>query len=70
MDSDKLIEHGGYKIVHDGSFGMYTIKPLSRGSTPKELKGRYTSYGAAKAAIDASNKGRKGKTNGEAESGS
>lgn len=64
------MEYGGYKIVHDGSFGMYTIKPISRGSTPKELKGRYTSYGAAKARIDASNKTRKGKTNGETDSGS
>lgn len=59
------MEYGNYKIVHDGTFGLYTIKPLTRGSTPKELKGRYTSYGAAKAAIDASNKS-KGKSNGEA----
>ncbi len=65
-----MLEYGGYKIAHDGSFGMYTIKPLTRGSTPKELKGRYTSYGAAKAAIDASNKSRKGKTDGEAKSAS
>jgi hypothetical protein len=60
------MEYGGYKIQHDGSFGMYTIKPLGRGSTPKELKGRYTSYGAAKSAIDASNKQKKGKADGEA----
>lgn len=64
------IEHGNYKIVPDGTFGMYTIKPLSRGSTPKELKGRYTSYGSAKSAIDASNKSRKGKSDDEANTGS
>ncbi len=68
--SESLQEHGGYRIAHDGTFGMYVIKPLTRGSTPKELKGRYTSYGAAKAAIDASNKTRKGKADGEAKSGS
>lgn len=62
------MEYGGYRIEHDGSFGMYTIKPLGRGSTPKELKGRYTSYGAAQFAIDASNKTKKGKSNGEANS--
>lgn len=60
------MEYGNYKIAHDGTFGLYTIKPLTRGSTPKDLKGRYTSYGAAKLAIDASNKARKGKSNGEA----
>lgn len=70
MDSEVIKEHGGYRIEHDGSFGMYTIKPLSRGSTPKDLKGRYTSYGAAKAAIDAFNKLKRGKTNGETSSSS
>lgn len=65
-----MIEHSSYKIVPDGTMGMYTIKPVGRGSTPKGLKGRYTSYGAAKAAIDASDKGRKGKTDDEANTGS
>lgn len=64
------IEYGNYRIVPDGTFGMYTIKQISRGATPKELKGRYTSYGAAKAAIDASDKQRKGKANDEANTGS
>lgn len=63
-------EYGGYYIAHDGTFGMYTIKPIGRGSTPKELKGRYTSYGAAQEAINASNKAKKGKANGETGSGS
>lgn len=57
------MDYNGYKIAHDGSFGMYTIKPLSRGSTPKELKGRYTSYNDAKMAIDAYNRSKKGKSN-------
>lgn len=61
------MEYGNYKIVHDGTFGMYTIKPLGRGSTPKELKGRFTNYGSAKSAIDASNKMKKGKADGEAD---
>lgn len=50
------MEYGSYRIVHDGTFGMYTIKPNGKGSTPKDLKGRYTSYGAAQEAIDTSNK--------------
>lgn len=58
-----LTEYKGYKIQHDGTFGMYTIKPLGKGSVPKELKGRYTSYGAAQAMIDAASKTRRGKEN-------
>ena len=65
-----LTEYKGYKIQHDGSFCMYTIKPLGKGSVPKELKGRYTSYGAAQHAIDAASKTQRGKTNGETGSGS
>ena len=61
------MEYKGYNILHDGSFGMYTIKPLGKGSVPRELKGRYTSYGAAQAAIDASYK-RKGKSDGKTDS--
>lgn len=64
------MEYNGYKIVHDGTFGMYVIRPLGKGSTPKNLKGRFTSYGAAQQAIDASNKMKKGNTDGEADSNS
>jgi hypothetical protein len=60
-----MVEYGGYKIQHDGTFGMYTIKPQSKGSVPKELKGRFTSYGAAKLIIDASLKSQRGKPNAE-----
>ena len=63
------MEYKGYRIEHDGRFSMYTIKPLTRGSTPKDLKGLYTSYGAAQAAIDASNN-RKGKSDGKTDSDS
>lgn len=64
------MEYGNYKIQHDGTFGMYTIKPIGKGSVPKELKGRYTSYGAAKAIIDAASTTRRSKTDGETSSGS
>lgn len=62
------MEYNGYRIEHDGSFGMYVIRPLGKGSTPKNLKGRFTSYGAAQHAIDASNKMRKGIKDGENDS--
>lgn len=65
-----LTEYKGYKIQHDGTYGMYTIKPLGKGSVPKELKGRYTSTGAAKAMIDAASKTRRGKENDQTGSGS
>lgn len=60
-------EYNGFKIAPEGRCNMYVIKVLGKGSTPKELKGLFTSYGAAQAAIDASNK-LKGKTNGKADS--
>lgn len=61
------MEYSGYRIQHDGTFGMYTIKPIGKGAIPKTLRGRYTSYGAAKQAIDAYVKTQKGVGNGEAD---
>ena len=48
-----MIEYDGYKLEHDGGFGMITIKPLGKGSVPKALGGQYTTYKFAKQAIDA-----------------
>lgn len=64
-----MVEYKGYKIQADGTFSMYTIKPTGKGSIPKELRGRYTSYLAAQKQIDAYVKAKgKGTTNGETDS--
>lgn len=60
------MEYGKYRIVNEGMGNMYVIKPLGRGAIPKELRGRYTSWGAAKQAIDlyegSKNNGKTGST--------
>ena len=48
-----MYPYKGYVINHDGTFGMYTIKNSGKGAVPKDLKGRFTSQGAAQYAIDA-----------------
>jgi hypothetical protein len=64
-------EYKGFKIQADGTFSMYTIKPVGKGSIPKELRGRYTSYLAAQKQIDAYVKTKgKGNTNDETSSAS
>ena len=45
-------EYKGYLLQGEGTFAMVVIKPLGRGSVPKELRGLYTSYAAAKRAVD------------------
>lgn len=45
-------EYKGYSLQGMGTFAMVVIKPLGRGSVPKELRGKYTSYAQAKRAID------------------
>ena len=45
-------EYKGYKLEHDGGFGMISIKPMGRGSVPKELTGTYTNRVMAMKAID------------------
>ena len=60
------MEYKNYAIKNDGKFNMYTIKPIGKGSVPKELRGRYTDYGSAMKAIDAYTKVKgKGQSNGE-----
>lgn len=61
------MEYRGYKIQGDGTFGLYEVKPLGRGTVPKSLRGKYTTHKDAKVAIDqyesSKEKGRKnGKT--------
>lgn len=47
-----MVEYKDFKIVSDGTFGMYHIKQPGSGATPTSLKGAYTSPTAAKNAID------------------
>lgn len=42
----------GFKIEADGTFGMVSVKPVGKGSSPSALRGAFTSYGVAKLAID------------------
>lgn len=49
------VEYKGYEIVPLGTFTMYRIKTIGRGSLPKELIGHFTSILFAKEAIDTSN---------------
>lgn len=48
MDS---IEHNEYLIEPDGS-GLYSIKPIGKGTVIKELRGLYTKISLAIEAID------------------
>lgn len=47
------MEYKGFKIVADGTFGMYSIKQLGSGAVPESLKGAYTTPAQAQFAIDA-----------------
>lgn len=47
------MEYGKYKIEGDKVFALYVIKPISKGSVPKALTGRYSSVGDAIQAIKA-----------------
>lgn len=63
------MEYNGYKVEGDGVFGYCHIKPLGKGSVPKELRGTYTTKTFAQKAIDfhlSTNK--KGKKNDKADS--
>lgn len=46
------MEYSGYNIAFDGSFGYHSIKTIGRGSTPADLKGRFTTVKFAQRAID------------------
>jgi len=47
------MEYKGYEIVGDGSYGYKSIKPIGRGSVPKQLRGLYTTAQFAQKDIDA-----------------
>lgn len=46
------MEYKGYDLSLDRT-GLIEVKPLGRGSSPKVLRGKYTSYKWAKGAVDA-----------------
>lgn len=54
-----------FKIVGDNTFGLKHIKPIGRGSVPKELRGSFTNDSEATKAIT-SFLGKEGKVNDEA----
>lgn len=47
------MEYKGFKIVGDGTFGMFHIKQPGSGATPQSLSGRYSTPRLAQLAIDA-----------------
>ena len=62
-------EYEGYLIAPAKGKGMMReIKPIGKGSVVKELKGLYTSEGAAQKAIDTYLRSNKGKRNGKTKS--
>ena len=46
------MEYKGFKIVPDGTFGMYEIRQPGSGAMPESLKGAFTSRAFATNAID------------------
>ncbi len=46
------MEYKGYSIVNDPEFMSKRIEPIGRGSVHLSLRGRFTSEGIAKKAID------------------
>lgn len=59
------MEYKGYDLSVDNT-GLIMVKPLGRGSSPKTLRGKYTSYKWAKGAVDAYLSSKE-KSNGKAE---
>ena len=45
-------EYRGYKIVGDGTFGMYNVKQMGRGKVQASLRGAFTAVDVARKAID------------------
>lgn len=56
-------EYKGFKLMSDGTFSLTLIKPIGKGSVPKELRGSYTNKTMARKAIDLVERG---KSNGKA----
>lgn len=64
-----MAEYKGYRIVGDGTFGLKRILNAGKGMLPRDLSGTYTSAIFAERDIDGYLE-KKGKTNGETDSGS
>lgn len=47
-----VIEHKGYRIGGDGTYGMKLIQAIGKGALPKKLRGRFTNFTSAKKSID------------------
>jgi len=47
-----MTEYAGYRIEGDGSYGFKEIKPVGKGSVPKELRGKFTHARQAQLCID------------------
>lgn len=45
-------EYKGYFITNEGSYNMWVIKPMGRGTVKKELKGHFNKIEYAEFAID------------------
>jgi hypothetical protein len=56
------MEYNGYRIIHDGTFGMKSIQNIGRGALPNSLKGAFST---AKEAMKAIDRAGKVNTNGE-----
>lgn len=59
------VEHNGFNIYNAGFSTLKKVKTIGRGSLPDELKGAYTSYEAAKKAIDSYVRTKKVKSDGK-----
>ena len=46
------MEYKNYRIVGDGTYGMYELQTIGRGSLPKSLRGSYSTPKQAQIAID------------------
>ena len=46
------VEHNGYMVVNDGTYGNLEIRSIGKGALPDMLKGSFTKHGFATRAID------------------
>lgn len=46
------VEHNGYKIVGDGTYGFKEVRSIGRGALPNSLRGQFTTEKSARQAID------------------
>jgi hypothetical protein len=58
-------EHKGYAVETLGTFPAAIIRSIGKGALPKALKGQYTSFSAAKKAVDTYLRVKEDKVNGK-----